>query len=616
MAKRLKELKARRGRFHVLKKCKLDVARIVRIGGVLALTYGQETMGVSPTTLLAQRRAIASTLVTEGSGDLDLRLALADGRGKAKVDPAFAAHVAPIGAWAEAAWCYWLPLGTLRELMRKTCDRFPAGVRWATVRGPAAACYASAMRLGWSFTNAFEVVTDVGQRLHFLRDSPAFVKLRVVEAVDRWRARAIEDKFPSLCSGGRGDGPHLLPILQLLSDVSRGEEWTWQHRGALKSAVSGRQWSQQGLYKAGLVGSMTCQLCVATHQCSPDSEDPAHCGTLVHRTCTCPALEEFRAKAMPSSVKASLQKSILADGSVDPQKFLWFTRALRRSPLCKVPARDQEESFEWVKQPDGGLLEGDVYTDGSLMDNEPEFEGRCKALGWSFVVLGPDGRVRAAARGCPPAYIDTIYGAELWAVQMVVIRAFAGMARVITDCESVRVGCQSGSKRTTGPGSVYARTWAAVHATGDEGELEVPVVWMPAHTALWQIDTAVKSDGTFLSALDRDANDLADKGAKVAASSRRVAEAVRASLLEEASEVADMARWIARVTVQANHFDVGDGSFVRDSQADCVRGRQASKRGRKRKAELVAAEGSMTERLLKAPRLVALRARIQARSAG
>ena len=139
---------------------------------------------------------------------------------------------------------------------------------------------------------------------------------------------------------------------------------------------------------------------------------------------------------------------------------------------------------------------------------------------------------------------------------------------------------------------------------------------MPAHTALWQIDTAVKSDGTFLSALDRDANDLADKGAKVAASSRRVAEAVRASLLEEASEVADMARWIARVTVQANHFDVGDGSFVRDSQADCVRGRQASKRGRKRKAELVAAEGSMTERLLKAPRLVALRARIQARSAG
>ena len=78
---------------------------------------------------------------------------------------------------------------------------------------------------------------------------------------------------------------------------------------------------------------------------------------------------------MPSSVKARLQKATLPDGTVDPQEFLWFTRALRRSPLGKVPARDQHESFEWVERPVDGLLEGDVYTDGSLIDNEPDFEG-------------------------------------------------------------------------------------------------------------------------------------------------------------------------------------------------------------------------------------------------
>ena len=97
MAKRLKELKARKGLFRVLKRCKLDVARILKTGGVLALTYGQETMVVPPTMLLAQRRLTAGLLVTEGSGDLDLRLALADGSGRAKVDPAFLAHLAPIG---------------------------------------------------------------------------------------------------------------------------------------------------------------------------------------------------------------------------------------------------------------------------------------------------------------------------------------------------------------------------------------------------------------------------------------------------------------------------------------------------------------------------------------
>ena len=48
---------------------------------------------------------MASTLAAEGNGDLDLRLALADEGANAKVDPAFAAHVQPISAWAEAVWC-------------------------------------------------------------------------------------------------------------------------------------------------------------------------------------------------------------------------------------------------------------------------------------------------------------------------------------------------------------------------------------------------------------------------------------------------------------------------------------------------------------------------------
>ena len=107
--------------------------------------------------------------------------------------------------------------------MRKTCSRFQAGVKWAMVRGPAAACYASAARLGWVFVSAFEVVTDSGQSLHLLRDPQAFVKLRVCEAVVGWRSRAIEEKLPVLSSGGRGDGPHLLPIIGLLSKVSKDE---------------------------------------------------------------------------------------------------------------------------------------------------------------------------------------------------------------------------------------------------------------------------------------------------------------------------------------------------------------------------------------------------------
>ena len=391
----------------------------MRTGGVLGLTYGQETMGVSTTALLAQRRAVAASLVTEGSGDLDLRLALADGTGKAKVDPAFAAHLAPIGAWAEAVWCRWLPHGTLRELMRKTSQFFAEGVRWAVVHGPAAACFASANRLGWTVVSAFEMITDSGETLSLLRDSPAFLRKRVIEAVGRWRAKAIEWRFPALSSDGRGEGPHIGPIVRLLEPRGKTEEWGWEHRGALRSAVAGRQWTQQRLFSAGLVDTKACQLCVATLRCDPCTEDPEFVGTLLHRHCTCPALEPFRREHMPSSLKAKLRECLRADGSMEPADLLWFTRGLRASPFARVPARNCGDTFQWLKEPEEGLLEGDVHADGSLMDSEADLEGRCCALGWSFVVLGPDGGILAAARACPPAWVDCKFGFELWAIQMV-----------------------------------------------------------------------------------------------------------------------------------------------------------------------------------------------------
>ena len=79
-------------------------------------------------------------------------------------------------------------------------------------------------------------------------------------------------------------------------------------------------------------------------------------------------------------------------------------------------------------------------------------------------------------------------------------------------------------------------------------------------------------------------------------------------MLEESSQVADMARWIAMVTVEANHFDVGDGRFIRDSHAE-RKGWDAARRGRKRKVERSLPE-SLTERLLKRPKIAELRQRV------
>eukprot|EP00973_Karenia_brevis_P012661 1717307-Karenia_brevis.AAC.1 len=66
----------------------------------------------------------------------------------------------------------------------------------------------------------------------------------------------------------------------------------------------------------------------------------------------------------------------------------------------------------------------------------------------------------AAAKGCPPTWISTIYGAELWAVQMVAVRAMPGAAKIIADCQSVQLDCHRGHKWATAPHRLYARVWA------------------------------------------------------------------------------------------------------------------------------------------------------------
>ena len=85
-----------------------------------ALTYGQAVMGVSNKALLQQRRAVAAATVrTNGGGDLDITLALADGSGRGRVDLAFEAHSQPIVFWAMAVWHDCMPRATLGKMVAR-----------------------------------------------------------------------------------------------------------------------------------------------------------------------------------------------------------------------------------------------------------------------------------------------------------------------------------------------------------------------------------------------------------------------------------------------------------------------------------------------------------------
>ena len=64
------------------------------------MTYGQAILGVSNSLLRDQRRTAATIAAPEsgkGGQDLDLALTLADENARAGADPAFDAHIMPIG---------------------------------------------------------------------------------------------------------------------------------------------------------------------------------------------------------------------------------------------------------------------------------------------------------------------------------------------------------------------------------------------------------------------------------------------------------------------------------------------------------------------------------------
>lgn len=144
---RLKKMKKRISRFRRLRKIGISTSRLLRTGAKAAMTLGQAIMGVSNSMLRDQRR-LATAIVAPASGcggqNLDIALMLADEHAKAGADPAFDAHLMPIGDWATAVWENWPPAEVLERVTnaaKKTSKS--AENTWAVVKCPGAAMAAS-----------------------------------------------------------------------------------------------------------------------------------------------------------------------------------------------------------------------------------------------------------------------------------------------------------------------------------------------------------------------------------------------------------------------------------------------------------------------------------------
>jgi len=559
-------------------------------------------MGVSDTMLGSQRRSAAAATCSRACGaDLDLTLVVADGSHLGAADPAFEAHVGVVYMWALAVWEQWVPIELLCRLVARTAARVHRAKKiWSVVYGPAAALIATLSRTQWQVQSAHEFITDNGMKIDLKMDSPAFVKGALTQSVERWRWKNIECRLPALCSDGNGRGAWWKPIASVLRQPDT-EEWGPAQKGALKSAIMGRQWPQQRLFQAGLVEDAACQLCC-------EMRGGPCTGTLLHRL-GCPALKEFVRDIMPEWMEHYLART---SGGMSGLVGLGLTRGV--CPAPRVEDRDDEayDTFHWHAEPVGDTpLSCRIFTDGSLLDGA--WKG-CEALGWAYVVLDSDDKVVSAAYGVPPRWVDSIQGAELWAVQVALATALFPQA-LFTDCQTVSNGVRQSREWAQSAKRRYARIWSVIHSSLDEEGAADAVHWMPAHTGATSVGSAVCSNGATLTEAMRCANEMADLLAKKAAGSVRVGAATRRWLKSRMQQAKELAIFVARLTHRAGAHPRPDGATVRDStgfEVAAARRTQTETKRASRKTRVAQEVAGMTPAGLfeRSGKLAALRARI------
>ncbi len=234
--------------------------------------------------------------------------------------------------------------------------------------------------------------------------------------------------------------------------------------------------------------------------------------------------------------------------------------AWARAMIPSVPGLGEREhgaqdgddgTFHWVVRPPAHdlQLQATFYTDGSAYDG---YSKTLTSLGWSFVAMDASGAVVAAANGVPPPWVQSVAGAEAWALLQASRTASPG-AIFKTDCLAVLKIIKAGAARATAPNKPLARVSRLLLTDFDEDDAARSVVWMPAHLTSSHVGRAALSDGSMLTQADLQMNARADSLAKAAARLRRAAPELRAAHVARYALTKRFVCHLGRMTHAANN---------------------------------------------------------------
>ena len=396
---RLKEFRRRARSIHLLRRQRIDVARVVRSMGAPGFLYGIDIMGASDTHLHSARVAAAAAALPPGaSRNVDIAFAILDA-GSGRSDPAYLAHSAPVKHWCMAIWQAWAQLDDLDNAFQAALRKL-SGVRaagrsvWSAVAGPVATVIATVWRLGWVCVSSRIFFEDLDDEWNLLAISPALIAEAVCRSVDRWRQKRVCAALPALTRGldlSSNESMIMMitrPIGALLRATGRAPrtvpQWTQACRAQLLSASTGCQRPQVRIARMTNVDvdDVRCQLCLTAP------------GTLLHRR-TCPATQPTGGWPQPPPAAQALLDKIGLERATLLRTRGFLAIGIRR------PLPQEEAAVRWLGQPPDVTRTDLVwYTDGSLMF------GSCWELrrtGCGIVVVSSQGDLLAYGQAVPPS---------------------------------------------------------------------------------------------------------------------------------------------------------------------------------------------------------------------
>ena len=445
---RLKQAEARARRGRGLGTA--AATRLTRTGLMPALRYGVGVCGAAESTVRAARKLACSAMGEMRGRSTFARLKLA------ALDIGAYLTVDPIVEWAKAAWDKVVSRAELTAAWRLACSEVGLAERpFHAVRGPAGATMASATRLGWKMPSPFS----------FIDDSGAIIMLDAIcpKDLERHARRALEDRDAAASSLAARIGG--VPDLEALRDtiVSKAISGT-AVAGSLRALGEGGWWTQERLFLQGTTG-ITDPHCRACLPAAGSDATPA-VGTLWHRCCQCPAMDDIRQRHRNQDI---IKKARSDEGKLDSLFVHGVPKAMPRGPTPRAAPR----VCVGTVSPENVTLSGNVFTDGAMRGKAP---ASARRSGWAAVQVDSEAAVVQGLFGPCPDLHPTAFRAELWAAVQALQHA-----RVPVKLHVDNQGVVDGWRRGRGWCTAAARPaadlwklfWSAADNIGADGGIDV-----------------------------------------------------------------------------------------------------------------------------------------------